>query len=1161
MSKVFSASDVASHNKPDNLYITVDGDVYDVTKFQDDHPGGKKILQRVAGKDASKQFWKYHNESILKKWKPRLQVGSLDSKPKPKEAPKPEPIPGTVAIKEPSPKVLAAAEKEASSNEEAEALEAFGDQIPFADPSWYQSYHSPYFNETHAALRAEIREWVDNEIEPNVTEWDEAKKVPDEIYKEMGRRGYLAGLLGVQFPVEYASPTKSVPVEKWDLFHEMLLTDELSRTGSGGFVWNVIGGFGIGCPPVMKFGSQALKDRIIPGILSGDKRICLAITEPDAGSDVANLNCEAKLSEDGKHYIVNGEKKWITNGIWSDYFTTAVRTGGPGMNGVSLLLIERGEGVSTRRMDCQGVWSSGTTYITFEDVKVPVENLLGKENQGFRVIMTNFNHERIGIIIQCLRFSRVCFEESVKYANKRRTFGKKLMEHPVIRLKLAHMARQIEASYNWLESMIYQCEKMGETEAMLRLGGPIAGLKAQATVTFEFCAREASQIFGGLSYSRGGQGGKVERLYRDVRAYAIPGGSEEIMLDLSMRQTFNPPFNRPISLHHAGRAPHPRAKNPEHAPNSQYQSTVRCSHHAPSRSPAPTNTSPVDSCFSSGFPTPARLSPGSPYCSPIPSRKRRRSHSPTTAQFCTPHTLPSPVGGRKPPIAMAEQLADQLKNTQLSDGTPAGNEDWKKNLNLPAKDNRQQTEDVTNTKGLEFEDFALKRDLLMGVFEAGFEKPSPIQEEAIPVALTGRDILARAKNGTGKTAAFVIPVLERINTKINKIQCLILVPTRELAMQTSQVCKTLGKHLGVNVMVTTGGTGLRDDIVRLQDPVHIVVGTPGRILDLAGKNVADLSECPMFIMDEADKLLSVEFTPVIEQLLQYHPKDRQVMLFSATFPLSVKDFSDKNMLGPYEINLMDELTLRGITQYYAFVEEKQKVHCLNTLFSKLQINQSIIFCNSTNRVELLAKKITELGYSCFYSHARMQQQARNRVFHDFRNGVCRNLVCSDLLTRGIDIQAVNVVINFDFPKNAETYLHRIGRSGRYGHLGLAINLINWEDRFNLYNIERDLGTEIQPIPASIDKSLYVYENPESIPRPISNLQRNPAPPSQATTQRPQQPGFPSQPIQGNWQSESIQQNGNPNFSNGRGRGRGRGYRGRGPSTGGRGRGQPREAQP
>lgn len=192
------------------------------------------------------------------------------------------------------------------------------------------------------------------------------------------------------------------------------------------------------------------------------------------------------------------------------------------------------------------------------------------------------------------------------------------------------------------------------------------------------------------------------------------------------------------------------------------------------------------------------------------------------------------------------------------------------------------------------------------------------------------------------------------------------------------------------------------------------------------------------------------------------------------------------MNNPYEINLMDELTLRGITQYYCFVEEKQKVHCLNTLFSKLQINQSIIFCNSTNRVELLAKKITELGYSCFYSHAKMLQHNRNRVFHDFRNGVCRNLVCSDLLTRGIDIQAVNVVINFDFPKNAETYLHRIGRSGRYGHLGVAINLINWDDRFNLYKIEQELGTEIAAIPQSIDKKLYAYDSPESIPRPPSN---------------------------------------------------------------------------
>lgn len=248
-------------------------------------------------------------------------------------------------------------------------------------------YRSPYYNDTHVALREEVRAWVDAEIEPNVTEWDEAKKVPDSIYKEMGERGYLAGLMGLhEYPKHLTQKyPKCVPVEKWDAFHELIVTDELSRAGSGGLVWNLLGGFGIGCPPVVKYGKKPLIDRILPGILAGDKRICLAITEPDAGSDVANLTCEAKLTEDGKHYIVNGEKKWITNGIWSDYFSTAVRTGGPGAAGVSMLLIEReAGGVSTRQMNCQGVWSSGTSYITFEDVKVPVENLIGKENQGFK---------------------------------------------------------------------------------------------------------------------------------------------------------------------------------------------------------------------------------------------------------------------------------------------------------------------------------------------------------------------------------------------------------------------------------------------------------------------------------------------------------------------------------------------------------------------------------------------------------------------------------------------------------------------------------------------------------------------------------------------------------------------------------------------------------
>jgi len=400
-------------------------------------------------------------------------------------------------------------------------------------------------------------------------------------------------------------------------------------------------------------------------------------------------------------------------------------------------------------------------------------------------------------------------------------------------------------------------------------------------------------------------------------------------------------------------------------------------------------------------------------------------------------------------------------------------DDWKANLKLPPKDTRKKTEDVMSRRNVSFEDYHLKRELLMGIFEKGFESPSPIQEEAIPVALTGKDILARAKNGTGKTASFIIPVLEKVRTDASHIQALILVPTRELAMQTAHVAKELGKQMPqLQIMHTTGGTTLRDDILRLMNPVHVLVGTLGRVDDLSDRGAAKIDKCGMIVLDEADKLLSPENAANIDHIYRLLPNNRQSLLFSATFPESVKGFSDQYMKHPFEINLMEELTLKGVTQYYVFLEEKSKIHCLNTLFNKLQINQSIIFCNSVNRVELLAKKITQLGYSCYYIHARMQQIHRNRVFHDFRQGNCRNLVCSDLITRGIDILAVNVVFNFDFPKQSETYLHRIGRSGRFGHLGLAINFITSEDRYNIFNIEKDLATEIAKIPADIDPNLY-----------------------------------------------------------------------------------------
>ena len=507
-SKTFTRAEVAKHNTEDSVWFIVDTVVYDVSDFLDAHPGGEAVLRQVAGQDATAAFYNLHRQEVLVKYKD-LAIGTIAGEKQSIITPQP----GDISL------------------------------VPYAEPLWLTpQFKSPYFKDSHRRLQKAMRLFTDLYITPEALEKERTgEHIGQHLIDRMSKSGVLHMRMG---PGKHLHGVELlgggvVDGKEFDYFHDMIVAQEQVRAACRGFQDGNMAGMVIGLTCILNFCKDpAMKQRISDEVFSGQKKICLAITEAFAGSDVAGLRTTAKKTADGKHYIVNGEKKWITNGIWSDYFTVAVRTGKPGMNGVSLLLIERDfGGVSTRRMDCQGVWSSGTTYITFEDVKVPVENLIGKENQGFRVIMTNFNHERIGIIIQCLRFSRVCYEESVRYANKRKTFGKKLIDHPVIRLKLAHMARQIEASYNWLENMLYQCEKMGETEAMLRLGGPIASLKAQATVTFEFCAREASQIFGGLSYSRGGQGGKVERLYRDVRAYAIPGGSEEIMLDLSIRQS------------------------------------------------------------------------------------------------------------------------------------------------------------------------------------------------------------------------------------------------------------------------------------------------------------------------------------------------------------------------------------------------------------------------------------------------------------------------------------------------------------------------------------------------------------------------------------------------------------------------------------------------
>jgi alkylation response protein AidB-like acyl-CoA dehydrogenase len=230
---------------------------------------------------------------------------------------------------------------------------------------------------------------------------------------------------------------------------------------------------------------------------------------------------------------------WITNGIYADYFTVAVRTGAPDSahNGLSMLLLERNMGgIETEKMECMGVWPSGTTLITMSNVKVPKENLIGKLNEGFKQVMYNFNHERWHMAVQASRLARTCVEESLRHARIRKTFGKYLIEHQVIQHKIAEMGRICEATHSWLENITYQMNTMSKDEQNLRLGGYIALLKVQSTKTAELCAREALQVFGGAGYTRSGQGEKVERIYREVRAYAIPGGSEEIMLNLAAKQ-------------------------------------------------------------------------------------------------------------------------------------------------------------------------------------------------------------------------------------------------------------------------------------------------------------------------------------------------------------------------------------------------------------------------------------------------------------------------------------------------------------------------------------------------------------------------------------------------------------------------------------------------
>jgi acyl-CoA dehydrogenase len=374
--------------------------------------------------------------------------------------------------------------------------------------------NSPFYTADHIAFRDVVRRFVQNEIEPFAHEWDEAGGFPRELYEKAA----AIGLLGLGFPEEYGGTLV-------DQFMWIVATQELARAGAGG-VSASLNSHSIGAPPIARAGSPELKARVLPEILAGKKISALAITEPSGGSDVANLRTSAK--RDGDFYVVNGEKTFITSGMRADYITTAVRTGGEGPSGVSLLLIPGDTpGLTRTPLKKMGWWASDTATLHFDNCRVPAGNLLGTEGAGFMIIMLNFNSERLTMAAGCIAASRVCLDEAVAYAKQRVTFGKPLSKHQVIRHKLVDMAQRVAASQAMLELLAWRLEQ-GESPI-----AEICMLKNQATQTMAFCASEAVQIFGGAGYMRGV---KVERIYRDVKVNAIGGGTEEIMKDLASRQ-------------------------------------------------------------------------------------------------------------------------------------------------------------------------------------------------------------------------------------------------------------------------------------------------------------------------------------------------------------------------------------------------------------------------------------------------------------------------------------------------------------------------------------------------------------------------------------------------------------------------------------------------
>lgn len=368
-----------------------------------------------------------------------------------------------------------------------------------------------------------------------------------------------------------------------------------------------------------------------------------------------------------------------------------------------------------------------------------------------------------------------------------------------------------------------------------------------------------------------------------------------------------------------------------------------------------------------------------------------------------------------------------------------------------------------------FEGMNLKKELLRGIFGYGFEKPSPIQSKGIAPIILKKDIIAQAQSGSGKTATFTIGTLQNIDNDDLNIQAIILAPTRELAIQINEVVKNIGTFLKIKTHLCTGGTQVADDKKALKEGVHVVVGTPGRIRDMMNRQILEPRFMKMLVIDEADEMLGRGFLEQINEIIKLIPNECQICLFSATISQDIIKLTKDIMNAPAKILVKKEaLTLEGIKQYFlSCANEANKMDNLLEIFKSLDINQCIIYVNTKEKAEKVSKELIDQEFVVGCIHGALPQESRNQVMKEFREGANRVLVSTDLLARGIDVHQVGLIINFELPQRKENYIHRIGRAGRYGRRGVAINLISVNEAAYLVEIQNYYQTQIKELPTDL----------------------------------------------------------------------------------------------